>query len=188
MAFLKFKANKYHVAHPNVRQHINKFFHELRVGDIDKSKNFECEIVKGSRAKHQIHFLSPKDPTLCQYHQLSYFCESCMGIYPKTHCVNKDHVLEWILTCLRLENSCEVQEIMYDPNEEMEASIGGEWIVDNLHPSDNVVILITTNEPFWLMPVEIDVHVVDNSFTDFDGNDGHKVTWLLKAIGMNDYK
>jgi hypothetical protein len=111
-----------------------------------------------------------------------------MGIYPKTHCVNKDHVLEWILTCLRLENSCEVQEIMYDPNEEMEASIGGEWIVDNLHPSDNVVILITTNEPFWLMLVEIDVHVVDNSFTDFDGNDGHKATWLLEAIGMNDCK
>jgi hypothetical protein len=94
-----------------------------------------------------------------------------MGTDPKTHCVNKTHVCEWILTHLRPKNYCEVWEIMYGPNEEIEASIRGEWIVDNLHPNDNVVIPITIDEPFWIMLVEKSVHVVDNSFTNFDGNE-----------------
>jgi hypothetical protein len=59
------------------------------VGDIDWSKSFDYETMKGNRAKHQVWSLSPKDPTLSQYHQLFYFCESCMGIDPKTDCVNK---------------------------------------------------------------------------------------------------
>jgi hypothetical protein len=54
VAFLKFEANKYHVAHLNVRQHINKFFHEVKVGDINRNKSFECETAKGSKAKHQV--------------------------------------------------------------------------------------------------------------------------------------
>jgi hypothetical protein len=32
---------------------------------------------------------------------------------------------------------------MYDPNEEIEVGTRGEWIVDNLYPSDNVAILTT---------------------------------------------
>jgi hypothetical protein len=54
VAFLKSKANKYHVAHLNVGQHINKFFHEVKVGNIDRNKSFECETMKGSRVKHQV--------------------------------------------------------------------------------------------------------------------------------------
>jgi hypothetical protein len=65
MAFLKFEVNKYHAAHMNTQ---NKFFHEVRVRDIDRSKSFECETVKGNKAKHKVWSLSPKDPTLCQYH------------------------------------------------------------------------------------------------------------------------
>jgi hypothetical protein len=54
---------------------------------------------------------------------------------------------------------------MYDPNEEIEAGIGGKWIANNLHPNDNVVIPTTSDEPFLLMLVEKGVHVVDKSFT-----------------------
>ncbi len=52
VAFLKFEVNKYHVAHPNAQQHINKFFYEVKIGDIDRNKSFEYETMKGSRAKH----------------------------------------------------------------------------------------------------------------------------------------
>jgi hypothetical protein len=120
----------------------------VKVGDIDRNKSFEYETMKGNKAKHQVRSLSPKDPTLCQYRQLSYFCESCMGRDPETQCVNKDHVPEWILTHLRLKNTLEVRDIMYDPNEKIEVGIRGEWIADNLHPCDNVAIPTTTNEPF----------------------------------------
>jgi len=40
------------------------------VGDIDKTRPWDCSIVKGSCSKHQVWSLSSKDPTLCQYHQL----------------------------------------------------------------------------------------------------------------------
>jgi len=94
-----------------------------------------------------------------------------MGRDFETHCVNKDHVPKWILIYLRPKNILEVRDIMYDPNEDIEAGIGGEWIVDNLHPGDNVAIPTTIDEPFWLMLMEKGVHVVDESFTNYDGNE-----------------
>jgi hypothetical protein len=80
----------------------------VRVGNIDRSKSFECETVKGSRTKHQVWSLSPKDPTLCQYRQLSCLCESYMGRDLETQFVNKEHVPEWIVMHLRPKNTLEV--------------------------------------------------------------------------------
>ncbi len=63
--------------------------------------------------------------------------------------------------------------MMYDSDKEIEACTEGEWIVDNLFPSDNVVIP-TTNEPFWLVLVEKGPdHVVAKSFKD-DANEWTK--------------
>jgi hypothetical protein len=67
VAYLKFEANKFHVAHPHIQQRINKFFYEMRMGNIDRSRNYECEIIKGSIFKHQVQSLSVKNPTFCQY-------------------------------------------------------------------------------------------------------------------------
>jgi hypothetical protein len=71
-----------------------------------------------------------------------------------SECVNKKHVLEWTLTQLKAKNTSKVQDLMYDSDEEIEDSFGGEWIVENLCPCDNVVVPTTTNESFWLMFVE----------------------------------
>jgi hypothetical protein len=54
---------------------------------------------------------------------MSYFCVSCIDGSLESERVNKDHVHEWTLTRLRPKNSLEVQEIMYDLNEEIEASL-----------------------------------------------------------------
>jgi hypothetical protein len=45
LAFLKFEANKYHATYPNVRHHINKFFHVVKVGDIHRTRPWDCSIV-----------------------------------------------------------------------------------------------------------------------------------------------
>jgi hypothetical protein len=60
--------------------------------------------------------------------------------------------------------------MMYDSNEEKEASIGNEWIVENLCLSDNVAILISIDEPFWLLRVDKGPHTVITSLNDEDGN------------------
>jgi len=94
VAFLKSKAKVYHVAHPNARQHINKFFHEVDVGNIDRNKKFECETMKGSKAKHQVRSLSPKDPTICQFVNFFVFVKVVWeeilkpSVLTKTMCLN----------------------------------------------------------------------------------------------------
>jgi hypothetical protein len=108
VAYLKFEANKFHVSHPHVRQHINKFFHEVKVEDINRSRTYECETMKCNKIKNQVQSLSIKDPTLYQYRQLFCFCVSCFDKNPKVECINKDHVLEWTLVHLRPRNSLEV--------------------------------------------------------------------------------
>jgi hypothetical protein len=60
--------------------------------------------------------------------------------------------------------------MMYDSNEEKEVSIGNEWIVENLCLSDNVVVLTSIDEPFWLLLVDKGPHTVITSFNDEDGN------------------
>jgi hypothetical protein len=112
VAVLRSKANKYHVVYPNVRHHINEFFHEVKVGDIHRTRPWDCSTVKGSCSKHQVQSLSSKDPTLCQYHQLSYFCVSCMDGDLNSECVKKKHILEWTLTRFRAKNTSEVKDMM----------------------------------------------------------------------------
>jgi hypothetical protein len=75
--------------------------------------------------------LFAKNPTLCQYRQLFCFCVSCFDRNLEVECINKDHVLEWTLAHLRPRNSLEVQEMMYDSDEKIEASTEGERIFDN---------------------------------------------------------
>jgi hypothetical protein len=64
VAHLRGKANKYHVIHPKARQHINKFFNKMKVGDIDRIRHLDCSTMKGSQSKHQVHSLSSKNTTL----------------------------------------------------------------------------------------------------------------------------
>jgi len=75
------------------------------------------------------------------------------------------------LTILRVKNTSKVTDLMYNSDEEIEAGFGGEWIVENLCPSDNVVVPITTDEPLWLMLVDKGAHAVVTSFKDVDGNE-----------------
>jgi hypothetical protein len=90
---------------------------------------------------------------------------------PSSECVNKKHVLEWILIWLRAKNTLEMRELMYDLNEDIEVGSWGEWIAENLCQSDNIIVPTTTNEPFWLMLINKGAHVVVTSFKDVDGNE-----------------
>ncbi len=51
---MEIESNKYHVAHLKTKHHINKYFHLVKVGDVDWFKTFECETMKESQKLHQI--------------------------------------------------------------------------------------------------------------------------------------
>jgi len=46
--FLQTKANKFHAAKENAQIKVNKTLWEVKVGDVDKSKGFHCQIIVGS--------------------------------------------------------------------------------------------------------------------------------------------
>jgi hypothetical protein len=101
VAYLKVESNKYHDASSKVRRHINKYFHEVKVGDVDRSNPFESETMHGSRSMHQVYSISNKDPTLCQYCQLSCMCVIYIDHNLDYRCVYHEHVPNWTLTKLR---------------------------------------------------------------------------------------
>jgi hypothetical protein len=90
---------------------------------------------------------------------------------PKIHCVHHEHVPYWTLTRLKLQNTYEVREMMYDSDEEIEAGTRGEWIAKNLCPCDNIVVPTNIDEPFWLMLVDKGPHSILESFKDNDQNE-----------------
>ncbi len=62
---MEIKSNKYHVAHPKTKNHINKYFHLVKFGDVDWFKTFECETMKGSQKLHQvIRYVSNREQLL----------------------------------------------------------------------------------------------------------------------------
>jgi hypothetical protein len=66
----------------------------------------------------------------------------------KLECVNNAHVPNWTLTRLKLKNSLEVRQIMYNSDDEIEVRTGGEWITNSLAHGDNVVVPTDTTNPF----------------------------------------
>ncbi len=78
--FLVSEFNKYHVAYAYAfaKKQANKLFWEIKVGDVDRSKGWECETLNGNWKMHQIRYVSHKDPTLLQCRELSCFYVHCV--------------------------------------------------------------------------------------------------------------
>jgi hypothetical protein len=79
-AHLQAKANKFHAIAPLSIRHINKYFHLVKVGDVDMSKPYDYQTMHKSHGMHQVRSISCKDPTLCQFRQLSCFCITSCSI------------------------------------------------------------------------------------------------------------
>jgi hypothetical protein len=111
-------------------------------------------------------FVSHKDPTLLQVHEISCFCVVCINRGSKERCENELHVHPRTLKRLKPCDNLEDRIIMFDLNEEVECGIGGEWIANVVCVGDNVVVIANneTNEQFWLLLVDKTIHVVHESF------------------------
>ncbi len=51
---LQAKANKFHATAPSSRRHINKYFHLVKVGNMDMSKPYDCQIMQKSCRMYQM--------------------------------------------------------------------------------------------------------------------------------------
>jgi hypothetical protein len=83
---------------------------------------------------------------------------------------------------LKPKNPLEVKEMIHESDEEIKVGIGSEWIVDNLHPGNNIMVSTPTNDPFWLTLVDKAVHIICESFEDANMNE-----WIARDVVVKGY-
>jgi hypothetical protein len=171
VSFLREESNKQHHGPPSSRMFTNKFFWEIKEGDISRVQDLQCETVPGSRQQHQVRSVSCKDPTLIQFRVLSCFCWSCSEMDTDFPCYQRSHVGPWTLRRMKPQSSSQAR-LLYDLDEEVEAGSGGEWISEDVSIGNNIAIRAdsTDDESFWIMLVDKGLHVVQTEFTDPSGS------------------
>lgn len=90
--FLKKEVNKEYVTHPGVKMHINKYFWEVQIGDLDQSWTMNYDTLLGTKSLHQVKLVSHRNPTLFQIWDLSCFCVVCVDRCSEEQCDFRSHV------------------------------------------------------------------------------------------------
>jgi len=75
--YLKKEAIRQHVAYPNARRNIYKYFWEVKTSDVDKNQLHECQTIDGSHKAHQVQSISHQDLTLIEHRDVSCQCPKC---------------------------------------------------------------------------------------------------------------
>jgi hypothetical protein len=51
---LQASMSKAHLVYPKVQWQVRRYFHEIRLGDVDCTHGYEVHRISGSRSKHTI--------------------------------------------------------------------------------------------------------------------------------------
>jgi hypothetical protein len=57
VTFLRVESNEHHDTYLGVK-HINKYFHQVKINNVNSFKPFDCEIMKGSQKLHYVLSIS----------------------------------------------------------------------------------------------------------------------------------
>ncbi|KAL3702375.1 hypothetical protein R1sor_020397 [Riccia sorocarpa] len=77
-------------------QNARRFFWEVKVGEVDRSKELDCLPIKGTRSLHCFHGYNPTNPTLLRIKELSCFCPYSVDD-EGLRCPNQDYTGKWKL-------------------------------------------------------------------------------------------
>lgn len=88
---------------------ISREFWHIGIGDVDRSNEWKCKTIPGSRQFHSILGCSQADPTLLMVRDLACFCAPCIN-QEWVNCEQKSHVAGWRVVRLRPNNVMVVQE------------------------------------------------------------------------------
>jgi hypothetical protein len=76
--YLREKSNKYHASHPTTKKMVHKYIWEVKEGDIDRTRTFDCSTMQGRRKAHQVGSVNYHDLTQVRYRHLSCFYPCCV--------------------------------------------------------------------------------------------------------------
>ena len=107
---------------------------------MDRSNDWGCKTIPGSRKFHLIFGSSSSDPTLLMVRDLSCFCGPCID-QDRSACENESHVSSWRLIHLRPydTHSVRLQIEAHDDPEEWKYGGVGEELGDLLQVGENFV-------------------------------------------------
>lgn len=120
---------------------IRREFWHVKEEDVDRSNDWGCRTIPGSRKFHSIFGSSSSDPTLLMVRDLSCFCGPCID-QDMSGCENESHVSSWRLVRLRPydTHSVRLQIEAHDDPEEWEYGGISEELGDLLQVGENFAV------------------------------------------------
>ena len=124
---------------------VTRVFWEVKEGNVDRSKKWDCKSVKGARGIHCVSGYSLKNGKALRCRQLSCFCNSCMqGLWRR--CSRKSHVKKWEYVTLEPSNNVrdadEVEDFAYEEHHDALSDalcIGDNFAVIAPHDNEELV-------------------------------------------------
>ncbi len=55
------------MTHENAKRIVNQTFWEIKVGDVDRTRDFNCATIVRNRKAHQVWSIMCRDPTMLEY-------------------------------------------------------------------------------------------------------------------------
>jgi hypothetical protein len=103
IAFCSKEKSQEHAMYPNAKWKVIRFFHLVKLDDVDRRSTWDYKCIPRSKSVHSICFVSHIDVTLLNMRQLTCFCLECMDDNAR-FCENKFHVQPWMLHTLQPHN------------------------------------------------------------------------------------
>lgn len=159
----------------------NRIFWLIKPEDVDRSKAWGCETVKGSRSMHSICGFSHHDVTQLKTRRLSCFCNACMRKKWRS-CCNKTYVKKWQHIKLKphLGNEIPADEAhadgaMFEGGEDMLSQL----ILEGDNYAVNVDDQNDEGVDFYILKCVKPRYLTEKSLTDAWGNKLSRGTYVI---------
>lgn len=180
------------------KREVSRVFWEVKLGDVQRSHQWECKPLKGSRAMHCVNGYSENNTCALRSKQLSCFCFPCrLGHWRR--CMNRSHVKTWLYHTLEpLANDSQ----SYGDSDDEEfhgATYAGHYdsLSDALTPGDNFAVTSEENNEeavdFYILKCVVAKDLTTNEQIDAWGNKIEKHTYMVtghwyKSLQANLYE
>ncbi|KAL3688230.1 hypothetical protein R1sor_014539 [Riccia sorocarpa] len=167
-------------------QNARRFFWEVKVGEVDRSKELDCLPIKGTRSLHCFHGYSPMDPTLLRIKELSCFCPYCVDD-EGLRCPNQDYTGKWKLESIHPIKPQDV--IAYAEEIGSDISQGVDWgegsVADLIEIGDFFAVEVEVpnefNADFWILQCTKPMYQLSKDHTDAYGCTFYAGDFALKG-------
>ncbi|KAL3701494.1 hypothetical protein R1sor_019516 [Riccia sorocarpa] len=168
------------------QQNARHFFWEVKVGEVDRSKELDCLPIKGTRSLHCFHGYSRSNPTLLRIKELSCFCVVCVDD-EGVRCPTQAYIRKWKLESIHPIKPQDVIAFV----EEIGSGVGQgvDWsegsIVELIEVGDFFAVEAEVpnefNADFWIIQCTKPMYQLEKDHTDDYGCTFYSGDFTLKG-------